>query len=349
MAGPTQGAEARLAVPGAERAADGAAVEVREAVEADRPAVLELLAASLGWVPDELARRFLAWKHDENPAGRSPAWVALDEGRPVAFRTFVRWEFETADGPVRAVRAVDTATHPDHQGRGLFRLLTLHGVGALAAEGVGFVYNTPNEQSRPGYLKMGWSLVGRVPATARFGGPRSAARALRSRVPADKWSLDAGGDPALEVLAVDAAVTALLEGQPPPAPGELRTRRSVAHLRWRYSFAPLHYRAVAIGDDPARGLAVYRLRRRGNAVEAALCELLAPGADPRTRRRLAAEVARRAGADQVVALGGDGSPRAGFVPLPGLGPHLTWRALAATGPPPPLAAWRLSLGDVELF
>jgi hypothetical protein len=45
-----------------------------------------------------------------------------------------------------------------------------------------------------------------------------------------------------------------------------------------------------------------------------------------------------------------GRPRSagGFVPLPGQGPLLTWRALACTTMPT-LRHWDLSLGDVELF
>jgi hypothetical protein len=37
-----------------------------------------------------------------------------------------------------------------------------------------------------------------------------------------------------------------------------------------------------------------------------------------------------------------------FLPLPGQGPMLTWRALAKTTLPA-LRGWDLSLGDVELF
>ena len=29
------------------------------------------------------------------------------------------------------------------------------------------MFNTPNDQSRPGYLKMGWQVVGRVPIGVR--------------------------------------------------------------------------------------------------------------------------------------------------------------------------------------
>src|SRR5690606_25693858 len=127
----------------------------------DEGAVLGLIEAALGRRPDPRNAAFFAWKHRENAFGASPAWVAVDGDRVVGFRTLMRWEFDTPEGPVRAVRAVDTATHPDHQGRGIFSALTRRAVEELQNDGVGFVFNTPNDKSRPGYLKMGWREVGR--------------------------------------------------------------------------------------------------------------------------------------------------------------------------------------------
>src|SRR5205823_70862 len=123
-----------------------------------------------------------------NPFGASPAWVALDGDRVIGFRTFMRWEFGHAGRVYRAVRAVDTATHPEYQGRGIFSQLTRAGLDAMHNDGVDYVFNTPNEQSRPGYLKMGWHLVGRLPVSVRVRSPFSGLRVLRARVPADKWS-----------------------------------------------------------------------------------------------------------------------------------------------------------------
>ena len=78
------------------------------------------------------------------------------------FRTFLRWEFARSDDTrLRAVRAVDTATDPEFQGRGIFTRLTLHGVSELQEEGVAIIFNTPNAKSLPGYLKMGWKVIGR--------------------------------------------------------------------------------------------------------------------------------------------------------------------------------------------
>ena len=161
-------------------------VEVRRTTPADRPAVLSLLADSLGWERDAAFAEFFDWKHAQNPFGPSPAWVARIGDETVGFRTFLRWRFEHPDGRVRnAVRAVDTATAPAHQGRGIFRLLTTTAVEAMTADGVDFVFNTPNASSRPGYLRMGWSTVGRLPLVARVRGIPSALRMRTRGLPPD--------------------------------------------------------------------------------------------------------------------------------------------------------------------
>ena len=45
-----------------------------------------------GLVVDDRYEAFFDWKHEQNPFGRSPAWVAVDGGEVVGFRTFLRWE-----------------------------------------------------------------------------------------------------------------------------------------------------------------------------------------------------------------------------------------------------------------
>jgi len=101
---------------------------------------------------------------------------------------------------------------------------------------------------------------------------------------------------------------------------------------------------VPVSVDPAEGLAVVRLRDRGAAVEATVCEILVP--DKGVRGPLLREVARATDADYLMVAGG--VVRDGLVPLPHQGPVLTWRAVCrATAPP--LRGWDLQLGDVELL
>jgi GNAT superfamily N-acetyltransferase len=327
-------------------------IEVRRAGEDDLPGVVALAQAALGWRPDDPNDAFFRWKHFDNPAGASPMWVALAGEQLVGFRTFLRWRFRFGDGrAASAVRAVDTATHPDFQGRGIFSRLTLGALDELRTEGVDFVFNTPNDQSRPGYLKMGWQVVGRVPVAVRPRGPGALARTLRSRVPAEKWSIDApAGIPAEEALSDDHELDRLLAALEVASSRQggtehtIATDRTPAHLRWRYRFGPLRYRAVVARGGPAAGLAVFRVRRRGAATEAVLCELLAPDGGA----ALVGEIARGTRADYVIAAG---SPPSGarLVTVPSQGPILTWRAVAPDAVAPPLADWRLTMGDVELF
>jgi GNAT superfamily N-acetyltransferase len=151
-------------------------ITVRRADDSDRPSVLDLLADSLGWERDRKFAELFAWKHVGNPFGPSAAWVAVEHEAVVGFRTFLRWQFEHPDGRTRhAVRAVDAATSAAHRRHGIFRRLTLTAVDELIAEGVDFVFNTPNRESMAGNLALGWTTVGRVPITAHVRGLASAA------------------------------------------------------------------------------------------------------------------------------------------------------------------------------
>ena len=317
-------------------------LEFRRASDADLVAGREVVRTSMGWRDGEPNEELFAWKHLQSPFGPSPAWVAVLDGRVVGFRTFMRWRFlDDAGRSVTAVRAVDTATLPEARGRGVFRGLTEQAVAELTAEGVGLVFNTPNDQSRPGYLKMGWTVVGRLPLTVR---PRSIAgipALRRARVAAERWSLpsDVGLD-ARQALADRSVAAALLAHQPQNG---WRSDRTCEYLAWRFGLEPLHYRLLLVSRDPAEGGVVFRLRRRGPAVEAAVVEQLVP--DSRSARRLVRRMLTETGADYAAGLHA-GQPD-GLLRVPRQGPLLTARRLTAQ--PPELAGWSLTLGDVELF
>lgn len=331
-------------------------MEVRPFTPPDTAAVVALLASSLGWErrDDDRYAEFFSWKHHQNPFGRSVAWVAVDGEEIVGFRTFMRWEFIRDGEPVGAVRAVDTATRPDYRGRGVFTRLTTTAVEELRSAGVAFVFNTPNDKSRPGYLKMGWEVVGRVPVDVRLRAPSALLRVLRSRVPAEKWSSGGsrGGVPAADALADGMGVTTLLDQLASEAgvsaPANLSTRRSSAFLSWRYGFAPLGYRALLAGASIADGVAIFHVRQRGRSTEATICDVLVPGREPSTEARLVRQILEQSGADFAVRAGRGALGAGAMIRVPRQGPILTWRGLADTRRPP-LKHWRVALGDIELF
>ncbi|MEQ8840690.1 MAG: GNAT family N-acetyltransferase [Acidimicrobiales bacterium] len=311
---------------------------VRRATIDDIPAAIEVATAALGWTPGEPHEAFFRWKHLENPAGASPMWLAIDDGAAVGFRTMLRWTFHDEAGELRpAARAVDTATHPDHERRGIFRALTTEAVDDLTSEGVAFVFNTPNDNSRPGYLRMGWRDVGRIPTRVAVAGPRSLPRLARARTAARKWS-----EPCPAGTPVEQAIDDLVAlERATPRPPALTTVRSRDHLLWRYGFEPLHYRVLR--TDAAA--AVVRLRRRGPALEAVLAEIFSP--DAASTRHLLRAVRRQLPADHLLTLAATPHPAPWLPTLPRLGPRLTVRDLAAAGPD--RDRFRFSLGDIELF
>ncbi len=322
-------------------------IVTRRASRDDVPAVLQLLRRALGWVDDDA--RFLEWKHLQNPFGESPMWVALSGERIVGFRAFLRWELVGPSGRVRhAARAVDTATDPDFEGRGIFTRLTLEAIAALPAEGVDLVFNTPNARSLPGYLKMGWAEVGRLPAAVRPTRWRFVRVVGTARRPASRGFVPSEvGVPAGDGLADHDAVDRLLGAAPVPL--GLATRRSGRYLQWRYGNPDLGYRLLVHGPPTAPdGLLVFRLRRRGAAVEGVVDDVVAPRGSPRIARALVDRLARARAADYLIRLQEPRVTRDRFVRLPQVGPILVCRSLTDI-PVPDRRGWAPSMGDVELL
>lgn len=105
---------------------------------------------------------FWNWKHNQNPGGVSPVILAWDGDKLIGIRAFMCFKFHNKNEIYKAYRPVDTATDPDYQGKGVFRNLTMSLIEALKEkEEKAFIFNTPNTQSKPGYLKMGWMEWGK--------------------------------------------------------------------------------------------------------------------------------------------------------------------------------------------
>jgi GNAT superfamily N-acetyltransferase len=136
---------------------------IRQPDPHELPKIISLLKASLGDGSSEKSEKYWNWKHMNNPFGASPVLVAEENGELIGIRAFMRWDWQMGDKVYRCLRAVDTATHPAHQGKGIFKKLTLQLIDEAGKQGFDFIFNTPNTQSTPGYLKMGWKTWGKVP------------------------------------------------------------------------------------------------------------------------------------------------------------------------------------------
>ena len=313
-------------------------ITTRPLQKQDVESVLELLRAALGEPP--LLRRtpeLFAWKHFSNPFGESLALVAESGGQIVGLRALMRWELRTDDGStLRCVRAVDTATHPDHHRRGIFRRLTEEAIEAAEADGVDLVFNTPNAKSGAGYLSMGWVEVGSIGVLAR---PSWRFLAKRPSVGAQE---DAG-----LFMSHPTPVMPLTVGDRQPL--GLRTPRTEDYLKWRYASHPT---ARYFRVDRGESVAVVRPNIRNGRRELIVVDAFGGHAAAVIRR-----AARKSKSAYLVAWFSRGSPerraaiRSGLLPVPGLAP-LTLMARPLRELPvdvSSMATWDLALSDLELL
>jgi len=329
---------------------------VRQANATDRPAILDLIATSYDRENRSPSPDYWHWKHEENPFGVSPCLVAESNGHLVGVRVFLRWNWYSETRCIRTARAVDTATHPDWRGKGVFSRLTMRLVEQMQQEGVSFIYNTPNGESMPGYLKMGWAPVTRIPLWIRPTRVVELAgrmvRGTRASAPVlDEFGTAAQvmNDPRLPAFLADIT----------PDDERYHTAHTAGYLRWRYRDVPgISYCARLETAGDAGALVIARGRIRGRLREVTISELLVTPSTRGTRiaGALLSELLRTADSDYVAACAPSGTAarqvltRAGFLPVPGIGPHFTTRRLSSTGPDPTRwANWRCSIGDLELF
>jgi GNAT superfamily N-acetyltransferase len=312
-------------------------INTRALEDHDVEPVLDLLRAALGEPP--LLRRtpeLLAWKHFDNPFGRSVALLAEAGHRIVGLRTFMRWDLAAVDGSIiRCVRAVDTATHPEFHRRGIFRRLTEEALEVASAQGIDLVFNTPNEKSGAGYLKMGWREVGpvgvmvrpslRLFSKARDDDATDPGRFIHDPVPAGPLEL------------------------PDREPVGLRTPRTDAYRRWRFGSHPTawYYQVEAEGS-----VAVVRPNVRNGRRELVLADVFGhkPG-------RAIRKCARHSRAAYLAGWFSPSSPdrraaiRSGLLPVPGLRPlTLMARPLGDLDIDVfDMANWDLAVSDLELL
>ena len=245
-------------------------------------------------------------------------------------------------------RAVDTATDPDFQGRGIFTRLTLEALDALPAEGVELVFNTPNARSLPGYLKMGWQEVGRLPAAVRPTRWRFATVVGTARRPAGRgFVASAMGVPVEEGLADRGAVDRLIERSPlPPASPPV----GAPDISSGATATPTSGTACCDAAPPPHRRASWcsGCGGGGSAVEGVVSDVVAHRGSRAAHATLVDRLARAREADYLIRLQQPRVTRDRFVRLPQVGPVLVCRALADI-PVPDLRGWAPSMGDVELL
>ena len=234
-------------------------MNISQANNAELPEMISLLKASLGESLMPKSEEFFLWKHEKNSFGRSKILIAKDEGKIVGLRAFMHWSWANQEKSISAVRAVDTATDPAFQGKGIFSKLTMQAVEECKTEGVGMVFNSPNPISMKGYLKMGWVQAGKMPICI---GPGSLfPRTYDSNILNDTY---------YKYPAAGAILQLPKNWKLPFSSSHLVTPIDYEYLNWRYSNCPVIKYGACI--ESGRFGFVFRLKKINRFIELRICE-----------------------------------------------------------------------------
>lgn len=232
-------------------------LSIRTATEQDIPAIVSLLKISLGEVSSIKTETYWRWKHIDNPFGASPVLLATDGEYLVGVRAMMQWQWQANATVYQSLRAVDTATHPQYQRQGIFKILTGHLIGLASADNYSFVFNTPNKNSLPGYLKMGWQFFSKAPIYIK---PVAGINLYASR----NW---ASYQDKLAALKEDDFLYAGL------FPDLLHTPKTWTYINWRYRQCPIKDYGLVSGFTYGLpfGIIVKR-KKRGGFYELRICD-----------------------------------------------------------------------------
>ncbi len=120
---------------------------------------------------DKFTPAYLRWLYVDNPDGTVAGYDAWDGERLAAHYVCVPGVAQVGGQPVRVLLSLNTATHPDYQGQGLFTKLAALTYDAARGAGYDAVYGVANANSTPGFIrKLGFQLVRPLEARVGLGG-----------------------------------------------------------------------------------------------------------------------------------------------------------------------------------
>lgn len=326
---------------------------IRKAEESDIPRVILLLKASLGESLLPKSEAYWKWKHVDNPFGDSPVLLAEEDGNCIGVRAFMRWKWNKQGETFEAVRAVDTATHPDYQGKGVFSKLTTTLLNVCKDKQWQFVFNTPNEKSLPGYLKMGWRKAGNLPLEIQIIRPLSM---IKDRLMVSHKPLLDENKASLSFYFDHPGLNDLLQQHRKLHSAVFQTPYSPQYLRWRYLENPVaKYYAAGYEDGSAlTALLIFRVKATKWGSEFRITDLfLSSIKDIKKLRQLINENIRRHRAHFVTFAANDFRLLQGVLRFntKRLGPIVTVRDIlpGQSDDFVNFNRWTPSLGDMELF
>ncbi|MFC2004675.1 GNAT family N-acetyltransferase [Chloroflexota bacterium] len=116
----------------------------------------------------EMTSAHWKWKFEENPSGKSVIKLMFDDKKLIGFYAVIPTNVQVGRNLVKAALSVNTMTHPDYRGQGIFAYLGKEAYQVCEQKGVKFVYGFPNNniyQSR--IKKLEWKGFGKMSVLQR--------------------------------------------------------------------------------------------------------------------------------------------------------------------------------------
>jgi GNAT superfamily N-acetyltransferase len=106
---------------------------------------------------------YLTWQYLKNPHGRAIGIDAFEEDQLVAHYCIIPRNYIHNERLYRSALSVNTATHPEHQGKGLFTKLAEMTYENASQAGIQFIVGVANQYSVNGFIKkLGFSNFGQI-------------------------------------------------------------------------------------------------------------------------------------------------------------------------------------------
>ena len=120
--------------------------------------------------PELFTKEYIQWQYADNPDGNIVGFNAYDGETLAAHYVTQPMQAVVRGVKMKGLLSLNTATHPEHQGKGLFVKLANQTYSYAAEQGYDFVIGVANQNSVHGFTKkMGFQLVGQLHALLGMG------------------------------------------------------------------------------------------------------------------------------------------------------------------------------------
>jgi len=245
-------------------------IKIRSIVENEKQQVIDLLNEvfqAQEYFTNNRTQEWWNWKYERNVFGKPIHIVATSDERLVGFRSFWPWEFICRGQVLKAYQPVDTVVHPDFQGLGLFTKLTVKALKQASEIGADLLFNFPNQNSLPGYLKLGWNYVSKLSWLVKPLRPFHLLKTLKNKEKAIPVELDE------KYRITPEMCDELIERE--SFDGLLRTRQSKEFLWWRYGENLFFkYGALQVSEGRKKLSAIFEVNQKGTRREMIIVDIL---------------------------------------------------------------------------